>query len=35
VRVEGAGPDLVVTVDFADHGRKHVLPRIARLVPVD
>jgi hypothetical protein len=35
VRVEGAGADLTVTVDFPEHGRKHILPRIAQLVPVD
>ena len=35
VRVEGHGPDLTVTVDFPDHGRKHILPRFAPLYPVD
>jgi len=35
VRVEGAGDDLEVTVEFLDHGRKHILPRFAPLHPVD
>ena len=35
VRVEGAGEALTVTVDFHDHGRKHLLPRLAPLRPVD
>jgi DNA helicase-2/ATP-dependent DNA helicase PcrA len=35
VRVEGQGADLTVTVDFPDHGRKHILPRFAPLFPVD
>jgi DNA helicase-2/ATP-dependent DNA helicase PcrA len=35
VRVEGTGDDLAVTVDFPDHGRKHILPRFAPLYPVD
>jgi len=35
VRVEGAGDDLEVTVDFPEHGRKHLLPRFAPLRPVD
>ncbi len=34
-RVEGAGGDLLVTVDFADHGRKHLNPAFAPLVPLD
>lgn len=34
-RVEGQGADLTVTVDFLDHGRKHLLPRLAPLRPVD
>lgn len=35
VRIEGAGKTLTVTVDFPDHGRKHLLPRLAPLRPVD
>ncbi|MDD5719269.1 MAG: 3'-5' exonuclease [Candidatus Krumholzibacteria bacterium] len=35
VRVEGSGATLTVTVDFAEHGRKHLLPRFAPLHPVD
>ncbi|MEZ4387526.1 MAG: 3'-5' exonuclease [Candidatus Krumholzibacteriia bacterium] len=35
VRVEGAGEDVEVTVDFPDHGRKHLLPRFAPLFPLD
>ncbi|MCB1185195.1 UvrD-helicase domain-containing protein [bacterium] len=34
-RVEGAGDDMLVTVDFRDSGRKHINPRFAPLVPVD
>ncbi len=34
-RVEGAGPDMMVTVDFHESGRKHINPRFAPLVPVD
>ncbi len=35
IRVEGVGDDVTVTVDFPDHGRKHILPRFAPLFPVD
>ncbi len=35
VRVEGQGGDLLVTVDFRDAGRKHIIPRIAPLRPLD
>ena len=35
VRVEGAGGDMMVTVDFQDVGRKHLNPRFAPLVGVD
>ncbi len=35
VRVEGAGADLQVTVDFTDYGRKHLNPAFAPLVPLD
>jgi DNA helicase-2/ATP-dependent DNA helicase PcrA len=35
VRVEGQGADVEVTVDFPDHGRKHILPRFAPLMPLD
>ena len=34
-RVEGAGDDMLVTVDFRNNGRKHINPRFAPLVPVD
>jgi DNA helicase-2/ATP-dependent DNA helicase PcrA len=34
-RVEGAGGDMMVTVDFQESGRKHINPRFAPLVPVD
>ena len=34
-RVEGAGEDMLVTVDFRGAGRKHINPRFAPLVPVD
>jgi DNA helicase-2/ATP-dependent DNA helicase PcrA len=34
-RVEGSGHDLMLTVDFEDGGRKHLLPRFAHLRPVD
>jgi DNA helicase-2/ATP-dependent DNA helicase PcrA len=34
-RVEGAGGDMMVTVDFHEAGRKHINPRFAPLVPVD
>ena len=34
-RVEGAGDDLQVTVDFADYGRKHLNPKFAPLTPLD
>lgn len=34
-RVEGSGQDLLVTVDFAGAGRKHLNPRFAPLIPVD
>jgi DNA helicase-2/ATP-dependent DNA helicase PcrA len=34
-RVEGAGEDLQVTVDFADYGRKHLNPKFAPLTPLD
>jgi len=35
VRVEGVGDDVEITVDFHDHGRKHILPRFAALYPLD
>ncbi len=35
VRVEGDGQDQTVTVDFPEHGRKHLLPRFAPLRPLD
>ena len=35
VRVEGAGSDMQVTVDFSDYGRKHLNPAFAPLVPLD
>ena len=35
VRVEGEGQEVTVTVDFPEHGRKHLLPRLAPLRPVD
>ncbi|MFN2370877.1 MAG: ATP-dependent helicase [Candidatus Krumholzibacteriia bacterium] len=35
VRVEGAGGDMLVTVDFAEVGRKHLNPRFAVLIPVE
>ncbi len=34
-RVEGSGDDLMVTVEFAEAGRKQVLPKYAPLRPVD
>ena len=34
-RVEGAGDDMLVTVDFTESGRKHINPRFAPLVPLD
>jgi len=34
-RVEGAGDDMMVTVDFRDAGRKHINPRFAPLLPMD
>ena len=35
VRVEGAGDDLLVTVDFNSGDRKHLNPRFAPLIPLD
>jgi DNA helicase-2/ATP-dependent DNA helicase PcrA len=35
VRVEGTGGNMLVTVDFAEAGRKHINPRFAPLTPVD
>ncbi|MBE0566570.1 MAG: hypothetical protein IH621_11460, partial [Krumholzibacteria bacterium] len=35
VRVEGAGGDMLVTVDFGEVGRKHINPRFAALIPVE
>ena len=35
VRVEGTGGDMLVTVDFNAHGRKHINPRFAPLIPVE
>ncbi len=34
-RIEGAGEDLQVTVDFAGYGRKHLNPKFAPLTPLD
>jgi DNA helicase-2/ATP-dependent DNA helicase PcrA len=34
-RVEGSGDDLMVTVEFTDHGRKQVLPKYVPLRPLD
>ncbi|MFO7653284.1 MAG: UvrD-helicase domain-containing protein [Candidatus Krumholzibacteriia bacterium] len=34
-RVEGSGDDLALTVEFREHGRKHILPRFAPLTPLD
>jgi DNA helicase-2/ATP-dependent DNA helicase PcrA len=34
-RVEGSGDNLMVTVEFSDHGRKQVLPKYAPLRPLD
>ena len=34
-RVEGSGDNLLVTVEFNDHGRKQVLPKYAPLRPLD
>ncbi len=33
-RIEGEGDDLLVTVDFAEHGRKHLIARFAHLRPL-
>jgi len=35
VRVEGGGDDMMVTVDFFQHGQKHINPRFTSLVPLD
>jgi DNA helicase II / ATP-dependent DNA helicase PcrA len=35
VRVEGQDQELVVTVDFFDHGRKHMFTKYSHLRPVD
>ena len=34
-RIEGSGPDMLITVDFQEVGRKHINPRFAPLLPVD
>ncbi len=35
VRVEGGGDDMMVTVDFFQHGPKHINPKYTSLVPLD